>query len=156
MKICLQYSSSGDKHGPLTGTRSCRCNPFPLCMPRRHLLTKTTRPTAFSYSKPCLSVNDLFCSFDVTDAVLRKRESLALVLGLSKAKVIDVHRGAASRLYLTFLNGKLEQKWTLEAVDHASLKVKTLSLSFFWPFHASASPESIFVICVSCYTDRSL
>ena len=56
--------------------------------------------------------------------MVRRRESLALVLGLSKAKVIDVHRGAASRLYLAFLNGKLEQKWALEAVDHASLKVQ--------------------------------
>ena len=41
--------------------------------------------------------------------------------------MIDVHRGAASRLYLAFLNGKLEQKWMLEAVDHASLKVKPLA-----------------------------
>lgn len=54
---------------------------------------------------------------------MQKRDSLALVLGLSKARVIDVHRGAASRLYLDFLQGKLQQKWTLEAVDIASLKV---------------------------------
>lgn len=57
---------------------------------------------------------------------MQKRDSLALVLGLSKARVIDVHRGAASRLYLDFLQGKLQQKWTLDAVDVASLKVSTV------------------------------
>lgn len=56
---------------------------------------------------------------------MQKRDSLALVLGLSKARVIDVHRGAASRLYLEFLQGKLQQKWTLDSVDIASLKVSS-------------------------------
>lgn len=64
-------------------------------------------------------------SLAVDDPIVEKRDSLALVLGLSKARVIDVHRGAASRLYLDFLQGKLQQKWALDAVDIASLKVST-------------------------------
>lgn len=62
-------------------------------------------------------------SLAADDPIVQKRDSLALVLGLSKARVIDVHRGAASRLYLEFLQGKLQQNWTLDAVDMASLKV---------------------------------
>lgn len=54
---------------------------------------------------------------------MQKRDSLALVLGLSKARVIDVHRGAASRLYLDFVQGKLQQNWMLDADDNVSLKV---------------------------------
>lgn len=60
------------------------------------------------------------------DPMVQKRDSLALVLGLSKARVIDIHRGAASRLYLDFLQGKLQQKWALDATDSASLKVRCL------------------------------
>ncbi|CAB1098104.1 unnamed protein product [Ectocarpus sp. CCAP 1310/34] len=61
-------------------------------------------------------------SLATDDPVLQKRDSLALALGLSKARTIDVHRGASSRLYLDFLHGKLERKWALDAVDIASLK----------------------------------
>lgn len=63
-------------------------------------------------------------SFTADDPIVQKRDSLALVLGLSKARVIDVHRGAASRLYLDFVQGRLQQKWALDADDSVSLKVK--------------------------------
>ncbi|CAM9982742.1 unnamed protein product, partial [Ectocarpus sp. 12 AP-2014] len=81
--------------------------------------------------KPVLSVYTFFLeealsprrdSLATDDPVLQKRESLALALGLSKARTIDVHRGASSRLYLDFLHGKLERKWALDAVDISSLK----------------------------------
>ncbi|CAM9821657.1 unnamed protein product [Ectocarpus sp. 6 AP-2014] len=82
-------------------------------------------------SKPALSVYTFFLeeafsprrdSLATDDPVLQKRDSLALALGLSKARTIDVHRGVSSRLYLDFLHGKLERKWALDAVDTASLK----------------------------------
>ncbi|CBJ27230.1 conserved unknown protein [Ectocarpus siliculosus] len=82
-------------------------------------------------SKPALSVYTFFLeeafsprrdSLATDDPVLQKRDSLALALGLSKARTIDVHRGVSSRLYLDFLHGKLERKWALGAVDTASLK----------------------------------
>ncbi|CAM9275179.1 unnamed protein product [Ectocarpus fasciculatus] len=82
-------------------------------------------------SKPILLVYTFFLeeacsprrdSLATDDPVLQKRDSLALALGLSKARTIDVHRGTSSRLYLDFLHGKLESKWALDAVDIASLK----------------------------------
>lgn len=77
-------------------------------------------------SSPSLSLDralHLLLSFTADDHIVQKRDSLALVLGLSKARVIDVHRGAASRLYLDFVQGKLQQRWTLDADDSVSLKV---------------------------------
>lgn len=47
-----------------------------------------------------------------------------VALGLTKAKVIDLHRSLASRLYIAFVDGKLEQKWSLDSADYASLKVR--------------------------------
>lgn len=80
-------------------------------------------------------------SLATDDPVLKKRDSLALALGLSKARTIDVHRGTSSRLYLDFLHGKLESKWALDAVDIASLKVilellPAFLVFSFWQFHA--------------------
>lgn len=60
------------------------------------------------------------------DPILSQGHSLALALGLSDVDVIDVHRGAGSRLYLDFVKEKLERKWTLDPADVVSLEVSIM------------------------------
>lgn len=71
-----------------------------------------------------------YVSIDVEDPLVGKRETLALVLGLNKARLTDIHRGTASGLYQAFLQGVLDRKWTLDAVDKASLKVREVVIDF--------------------------
>lgn len=75
-----------------------------------------------------LSVVCMPFSLVLDDAILSQRDSLALALGLNDVMVVDVHRGAASRLYLDFVKDKLERKWALDAGDVSSLEVNNLPL----------------------------